>query len=218
MVTDPILATGLVWLGALVNLAFTLRYVVATARSTAEPAEEAGDGVQPERVTWLIWAAAALIALGGQLMAGSPVTAWLLTAVLAVGPVAVVVASLGNRRLGWHVTRLNMACAVLGGAGLVALVVFSADPLWAVLLGVAVGAVAGVPTMANAYLHAERELYGPYLSLVFAAACVMATLAVPWSWVDAVYVLSLVLTNALTAMLLFTARRRLRVVAAPVAG
>lgn len=200
MVTDPLLATALVWLGALVNLAFTVPYVIATARSQRDP----------ERVTWLIWAAAAVIALVGQLLAGSPVNAWLLTAFLAVGPVAVVAASLGNKELDWHVTKLNIACGILGAVGLIALVAFSADPLWAVLLGIGVGTIAGVPTMANAHRHPEREQYGPYLSLVFAALCVMVTLYLPWSWVDALYVVSLVATNSITAALLFAARRRTR--------
>lgn len=121
----PTVASVVVWAGALLAVGASVPYLVAIWRGRAAP----------QRVTWAIWGSATVFVLLGQLAAGSPLQAWLLTVVLAVLPIAVLMASLANPDLDWAWTQTNIACGVLGVAGFVAWVALSGDPTWAVMRG-----------------------------------------------------------------------------------
>ncbi|MBC8093737.1 MAG: hypothetical protein H7Y15_17730 [Pseudonocardia sp.] len=192
--------TVVVWAGALGNIFASIPYVRATWRGQAAP----------QRVTWTIWGLATVTVLLAQLGAGSPPQAWALTAVLAVLPIAVVLASLSNPDLGWAWTPTNIVCGVLGGVGLVVWMALSSDPLWAVVLGSVVGTVAAVPTAVNAWQNPGQERHLPYITLAISAAATLAVIATPWPWGDAVYLGNLVVMNLAISGLLFAAQRRER--------
>ncbi|MGL5849472.1 MAG: hypothetical protein ACRCZD_01710 [Phycicoccus sp.] len=203
MITDPALAYLVAWVAALGYAALIIPYAWATWRRA--------DGVEPQRVSWLIWSAVSVLTLYAQISAGSPIEAVTVTAVLSALPVIVVTASLGNRSLGWGWTRTNVGCAVLGAVGVAVWATWSGDPLWAVVLGVAVGTVAIVPTWRSAWREPWREHHGPYAGLAATGVLTLATLPLPWQALDLIYVWgALIVPNALVSVLLLASPHRSR--------
>ncbi|MGL5930686.1 MAG: hypothetical protein ACRCY8_17290 [Dermatophilaceae bacterium] len=203
MITDPTLAYLVAWIAALGYAALIVPYAWATRQRRS--------GVEPQRVSWLIWSALSVFTLYAQISAGSPIEAITVTAVLSVLPLIVVAASLGNRSLDWGWTRTNLVCAVLGAIGVAVWASWSGDPLWAVVLGVAVGTVAIVPTWRSAWREPWREQHGPYAGLAATGLLTLVTLPLPWQALDLIYIWgALIVPNALVSVLLLVSPYRQR--------
>jgi hypothetical protein len=203
MITNGTLAFTVMWVGAVLTLAGTLPYAVATARSQ----------VRPERVTWLIWTLASATVLAGQLLGGAPLSAWLLTAAAGLGPLLVIVASLVNRELGWRWSPVNLACLGVAAVGWLVWVL-SGDALLAVVMGVLVNTAATIPTVLNGLHDGEHEQYLPYVTTGVAGVLTLLIIPWPWTWLDALYAGHIAVLCALIIGAIHLGRQRAGVVAA----
>jgi hypothetical protein len=96
-------------LGALITVAGSASYARDTLRGRT----------QPNRVTWMLWTVAPLIAFAAEVAQGVGLAS-LLTLAVGVGPLLVVIASFLDPRAYYRLTRFDGVCAGLSVAALVA--------------------------------------------------------------------------------------------------
>lgn len=135
----------LVLLGAAVNLMGALIYTVETVR---------GD-TRPNRATWGLWAAAALITFAAQVGQGVGLTA-ALTLAGGVGPLIVFISSFVNPKSYWRLGSFDWACVALS---LLALLLWwiSGSGILAIVLALLADLAAALPTFIKAYRFPGTE-------------------------------------------------------------
>ncbi len=127
----------------------------------------------PNRVSWVLWAAAPLLACGAELQQGVGLPA-LMTFMVGFGPLLVFLGSFMTRQASWKVTKLDIICGVLSVVGLV-LWQLTGDGNQAILLSIAADGLAGVPTIIKAYKQPESESWFVFfLGAVSAAITLLA--------------------------------------------
>ncbi|MEO5928278.1 MAG: hypothetical protein ABIO72_06130 [Patescibacteria group bacterium] len=151
------LFTYLIFLGAIVQIAGIVSYIRGTLKGTTKP----------NRVTWLMWAIAPMIAVLAALTKG---VGWAVVPVFmsGFGPLLVFIASFVNRNSYWKLERFDYVCGVLSVLALI-LWGITKEPLVAIALAIASDAAAAVPTLRKAWSHPETERIGPFAGGVFGA-------------------------------------------------
>lgn len=129
---------------------------------------------QPNRITWLLWAVAPLIAVAGELSSGVGLT-WLLTFAVGLGPLIVFGSSFVNRSAYWKLGTFDWLCGALSVAALVGWQV-AGMPQLAIGLSIAADALAGIPTITKAYRHPESESGVAFIGGLIATAITLLTI------------------------------------------
>lgn len=145
--------------GAVIGSAGTAKYLWDTLRGTT----------QPNRVSWLLWAAAPLLAFAVELHEGIGLQA-LMTFTVGFGPLVVVVASFWSPKAAWRIGRLDYLCGFLSIAGL-ALWIVTRHGTIAIVASIAADALAALPTL-------HKSLWAPHTetAAAYGAAAVNAAL------------------------------------------
>ena len=186
-----------VFLSAALGLFGSLRYAAATVAGR----------VQPNLVTWSLWAAAPLIAFAAQLDAGVGLPA-VPTLSAGLGPLIVVVASLASPGRRARLGPFDLAC---GATAVVALAVWlglGQAPV-AVFIAVAADGVAALPTILKAWRDPWSEQATFYGVIGVGAVITLLTIRSwePAAWAFAAYILAL---TVLVCVVLVARRRHLR--------
>ncbi len=132
-------------LGALLSLTGALSYARETLRGRT----------RPNRVTWLLWTVAPLIAFAVELAdrVGLPA---LLTFSVGFGPLLVLLASFAAPTANWRLGRIDYACGALSVLALVAWRLSGSGAI-AICLSIAADALASVPTVIKAVQAPQTE-------------------------------------------------------------
>jgi hypothetical protein len=145
----------LVIIGALANAAGSGTYVWDTLRGRS----------QPNRMTFLMWAIAPLIAAAASISAG---VTWPVVPVVvsAMCPIAIFIASYVNKNAYWQLRGFDYIC---GGLSIVALVLWAItkDPNVAIFFSIASDGLAGLPTLIKAWRYPETETPWGYIGAAF---------------------------------------------------
>lgn len=166
-----------VFVGAALGLVGSIRYSFAIVR----------ERVQPNLITWSLWAAAPLIGFFAQLDSDVGLPA-VMTLAAGLGPTIVIVTSIFARRffarLGWF----DLVCAAVAVTALGTWLGLGQAPL-AVLLAVAADAVAALPTIVKAWQHPDSENVLFYVLVSAGAIITLLTISSwePHFWVFAAY-------------------------------
>lgn len=144
--------------GALVHFCIgTLSYVRDTLRGKS----------QPNRMTFVIWAAGPFIAVAAGLAAGG---GWALLPVFlsGFGPLCILIASFFNTKAYWKLGVLDYVC---GALAVLALLFWSVtrDPLVAIYFAIAADVFALYPTLTKAWKYPETETGITYITALFNA-------------------------------------------------
>ena len=134
-----------VFLGAAIAAAGLVGYVVDTVRGRT----------QPNRVTWLLWAIAPLVAFAVEVQDGVGLRS-LMTFTAGFGPLCVFVASFANGALVWRLGRLDYVCGALSVGG-TAWWLVTRQGVVAIGAAVAADALAAVPTLVKSWRAPESE-------------------------------------------------------------
>jgi hypothetical protein len=128
---------------------------------------------QPNRVTWLMWAVAPLLAFAVEVNEGVGLRS-LMTFVVGFFPLLIFIASFLNARSVWQIGRLDYACGVLSAAGLAAWLVtrHGTVALWA---SIGADALAAVPTILKSWRFPETETAAAYAAAGLNAAITLLT-------------------------------------------
>ena len=122
-------------LGAVIGMAGTAKYLWDTLRGVT----------QPNRVSWLLWATAPLLAFAVELHEGVGLQA-LMTFTVGFGPLLVLVASFRSPGAAWRIGPLDYLCGCLSVAGL-GLWIATRHGTVAIVASIAADALAAVPTL-----------------------------------------------------------------------
>jgi len=110
---------------------------------------------QPNKVTWLLWGVAPLVAFAAQVSKGVGIEAVTTFAVGAM-PVAIFLASFVNVRAQWRIGAFDIVCGVLSVVGLLLWLVTSEGNV-AIVFAILADVLAGIPTVIKAWTTPESE-------------------------------------------------------------
>jgi hypothetical protein len=192
-VIDPRFAV----LGALIILTGNAAYARDTVRGNT----------QPNRVSWMLWALAPMIAFAAQVVQGVGLNA-VLTLAVGLGPLLVVAASFLDPKAYARVTPFDAACGVLS---LLALGAWAATGRGnvAILLSILADFLAAIPTIRKAYRDPESEHAVAFLSGVAGAAITLLTIKPDdWGFASVAFPAYILLDSGLIALLILAPRPR----------
>ena len=160
---------------------------------------------KPNRVTWLMWAIAPLIAAAAALSNG---VGWAVLPVFMAGfsPLMIFIASFFAKKAYWKPSTFDYVCGALSGLALF-MWWLTKDPNVAIVFAISSDALASIPTITKAWNNPETESIWPYVVGVFGAA---SSLIVATFWTFSAYAFPsyLIITNIV--VLLAICKRQLR--------
>jgi hypothetical protein len=137
---------------------------------------------KPNRVTWLMWAVAPLIATAAEVSKG---VGWAVLPVFMAGfsPLMIFTASFFAKKAYWKPSTFDYVC---GALSVLALFMWwlTKDPNVAIVFAVSSDSLASIPTMTKAWSNPETESIWPYVVGVFGAA---SSLVVATFWTFSAY-------------------------------
>lgn len=182
-------------LGALIILTGNAAYARDTVRGNT----------QPNRVTWMLWALAPLIAFAAEVSQGVGLNA-VLALTVGLGPLMVVVASFMDPKAYARVTPFDAGCGVLSVVALAAWAATGRGNI-AILLSILADFLAAVPTIRKAYLQPHTEHAAAFLSGVVGATITLLTIKPEdWSFASVAFPAYILLDSALIASLILVPR------------
>ena len=150
-------------LGAVIGGGGIAKYLWDTLRGTT----------QPNRVTWLLWAVAPLLAFAVELHEGVGLVA-LMTFTAGFGPLLVLVASFWSPGAAWRIGRLDYVCGLLSVAGLILWIVTRHGTI-AIVASILADALAAIPTLRKALVAPHTETSAAYGTAAINAGLTLLT-------------------------------------------
>ncbi len=171
---------SIVIIGSLIGLGFSALYLIETIKGT----------VQPNKVTWLIWALAPLISAVAAFFSG---VTWAALPVLGsgIGPLLIFIASFFNKTSYWEMTRFDLIC---GGFSIFSLVAWflSKDANIAIVLSLTSDMLAALPTLIKGWKFPETENGWLYLGSVVSASASFTEIN-HWTFAEVAFPIYLIL-------------------------
>jgi hypothetical protein len=137
-------------LGALLSLGGGLNYAISTLKGKTKP----------NRVTWVLWTLAPLIAFAAELNKGVGLQS-LMTFMVGFMPLVVVIASFLNKKAVWKITRFDIICGSLSLLGL-GLWLLTREGNLAIVFGIMADGLAALPTITKSFHYPETETASPF--------------------------------------------------------
>ena len=172
---------------------------------------------QPNRVTFLLWAVAPLLAFGAEIAAGVGLRS-LMTFVVGFFPLLIFLASFKNPGSVWDLQRIDYVCGALSIAGLIAWIVTQHGTV-AIVAALAADALAATPTVRKSWLHPETETAAAYAAAAVNAGITLLTVT-EWTTADVAFPLYILCGSVLLTTLVagrLGPRWRARLAQSPVA-
>ena len=152
-----------IYLGTAIGAAGAAVYLRDTLRGTT----------QPNRVTWLLWAVAPLLAAAVELNQGVGLRA-LPTFMVGFMPLLIFVASFHNSASVWKVRRIDYACGAVSVVGTIVWLV-TRDGVLAISAAIAADFLAGMPTLMKSWTHPRTETVHSYIGAVISMVVLLLT-------------------------------------------
>lgn len=185
-------------LGAIIASIGNISYLIATIKGK----------VKPNRVSFLLWSLAPLIAFVAELQQGVGLQS-LMTFIVGFLPLTVFIASFLNKNARWKLTRFDLTCGVLSLVGLLLWYITSSGNV-AIVFSILADALAALPTIVKAFNFPETESAWPYFSSTLSAAITLLTVKV-WDLANAGFPLYiLIVTLVITVLVWFKVGRIFR--------
>jgi hypothetical protein len=176
----------LVLIGATANLFGAFSYIKETI----------GGGTKPNRMTWLLWSIAPLIATIAALADG---VRWSVLPVFMSGfvPLLVFISSFVNKNSYWKLEKFDYLC---GFFSVLALILWgiTKEPAIAIIFAIASDGSAALPTLVKAWEYPDTETGTPYVTGVFNALTSFAAIKI-WNFSSLAFPVYLVVTCTLLA-------------------
>jgi len=155
---------------------------------------------QPNRVSWLLWAAAPLIGTAAALVAGVRL-AVLPVFVAGFGPLLVLFASFRNKDAYWKLTSFDYACGAMAVLTLVIWLV-TKDSLIAIIFAVLTDLFASLPTVVKSWKHPESESSSAYWTTI--VSVVLGFFAIQtWHPTEYAFPFYLIFINTLIVLIIY---------------
>lgn len=132
-------------LGAILGSIGGLSYLIDTVKGK----------IQPNKVSWLLWSVAPLIAFTAELNQGVGILS-LTTFIVGFVPLIIFIASFANKKAKWQIGRLDIVCGILSFLGIILWLLTKVGNL-AILFSIFADGLAAIPTIIKSYNHPESE-------------------------------------------------------------
>lgn len=130
--------------------------------------------VQPNKVTWLLWSLAPLIAFAAQIKQGVGLQVWL-TFISGFEPLLIFLASFINKKSYWKISKLDVAFGTLSILGLILWQITGVGNI-AILFSIIADAMAALPTIVKSYKFPETENVFAYFTAALGALITLLTI------------------------------------------
>jgi hypothetical protein len=158
-----VISVNFVYLGSALGVVGGAFYLRDTLRGTT----------QPNRVTWLLWAVAPLLAAAVEFNSGVGLRT-LTTFVIGFMPLLVFVASFKNPAAVWKIGRLDYLCGALSVGGTIGWLVTRSGVV-AIVAAIVADGLAAVPTLVKSWTNPETESVSSYLGALANSAILLLT-------------------------------------------
>jgi len=178
-----VLDVHVVFIGAAISLCGTLLYARDTIRGLT----------QPNRVTWIMWTIAPLLAFAAELDQGVGLRS-LMTFSLGFGPMLVLLASFISHSSVWRIGPFDIACGVASALGLLIWLLTQNDTI-ALISFMSADLLAGLPTLVKAWKAPETESVSAYITSLINALLTLGTVTI-WTTAVVAFPVQIVLFDA----------------------
>ncbi len=155
VVSEHMINPNFVFIGVALELIGGWSYFIDTVRGK----------VQPNKVTWLLWSIAPLIAFFAMIKQGVGIVS-LVTFSVAFVPLVIFIASFVNKKATWNIGKLDIVCGTLSVIGLILWMITRVGNI-AIFFSIFSDALAALPTIVKSYRYPETENSNVYLFGVF---------------------------------------------------
>lgn len=185
----------LVFVGVAIQLAGIYYYSREILRGRAKP----------NRVTWLMWSIAPLIATTAALSSGVSF-AVIPVFMSGFGPLIIFILSFANKKAYWKLGKFDYLCGVFS---LLALLLWgiTKQPAMAIIFAIISDFVAAIPTLIKSWRHPDTESPVPYFSGLINAFTSFGAVRM-WGFVELAFPVYLIFINL--SLLLAVLRRRIK--------
>jgi hypothetical protein len=163
-----------IYLGTAIGALGTAVYLRDTLRGTTKP----------NRVTWLLWAVAPLLASAVEFDQGVGLRA-LPTFMVGFMPLLVFIGSFHNPASVWKIRRVDYACGLVSVVGTLTWLV-TRNGVLAISAAILADFMAGVPTVMKSWTHPETETVYSYVGAVISMAVLLLTIT-HWTFDEAAF-------------------------------
>jgi hypothetical protein len=158
-----VISENWIYVGSAIGALGAAVYLRDTVRGTTKP----------NRVTWLLWAIAPLLAAAVELDEGVGLRA-LPTFMVGFMPLLVFVGSFHNSASVWQIRRIDYACGLVSVVGTLTWLV-TRNGVLAISAAIAADFMAGVPTVMKSWTHPETETVHSYVGAVISMGVLLLT-------------------------------------------
>lgn len=151
-------------LASLFNVYGSASYIINTLKGRTKP----------NRVTWLFWALAPLVAFAAEVNKGVGLRS-LMTFMVGFGPLIVLLTSFANRKSYWQLKKFDFVCGTIALMGL-ALWALTREGNLAILFSILADAFAALPTLVKSYKAPETEDWVAYGAVVISSGITLMTI------------------------------------------
>lgn len=159
-------------LGSIISFIGSASYLIDTVKGK----------VKPNRVSFLMWSLAPLVAFFAQLKSGVGIQS-LMTLTVGLSPLCIFIASFFNKNSEWKLTKFDLTCGGLSFIGFI-IYLITKDAVLAVALSIAADGLASLPTITKSFSYPETENGSPYLASAISAVLTMLTFKT-WNFINA---------------------------------
>ena len=142
--------------------------------------------VKPNRVSFLLWAVAPMIAFAAQIKQGVGLES-LMTFSTGFLPLLTLIASFTNKSAEWKLTKFDLACGFLSVVGLILWLITKVGNV-AIFFSIVADGLAALPTMIKAYKYPETEIALPWLATCIGVTLTLLTLQ-EWTFANSGFII-----------------------------
>ena len=153
-------------LGAIIAAAGSVSYLIDTLKGK----------VKPNRVSFLLWSLAPLIAFFAEIKQGVGIQA-LMTFVVGFLPLTIFIASFVNKKAEWKLTGFDLMCGALSIVGLVLWYITKSGNI-AIIFSILADGLAALPTVVKSFNYPETESAWPYFTSTISGILTLLTVKV----------------------------------------
>jgi hypothetical protein len=182
--------------------------IIATAGSLSYLLDTLKGKVKPDRVSFLLWSLAPLIAFFAEIKQGVGIQA-LMTFIVGILPLTIFIASFVNKKAVWNLTGFDLICGTLSVIGLVLWFITKSGNI-AIIFSILADALAAMPTVVKSFNYPETESAWPYLASTISAILTLLTIKV-WNLANIGFPLYIVLiTLVIFSLVQFKLGKKIR--------
>lgn len=172
--------------------------LIGTAGAIAYLRDTIKGKVKPNRVSFLLWAIAPMIAFVAQIQQGVGLES-LMTFSTGFLPFLTFIASFTNKNAEWKLTKFDVLCGFLSVVGLILWLITKVGNV-AIFFSIVADGLAALPTVIKAYKYPETEIAWPWLATCFGVILTLLTLQ-KWTFANSGFILYIFIVDLIIFIL-----------------